>query len=162
MRRFESLLLETMLGPIVAVLQLFAAYVVMHGHYSPGGGFQAGVLLACSVILPMLVHGRHASQRGFWALSQNQAVVMASIGVLMYAGIGIGSLIMGGAMLDYDQVPLLRLMKPASAHSLGILGIELGVTLGVAGAVVAIFMALQAELPAGPDDQKPRNKEAGQ
>jgi multicomponent Na+:H+ antiporter subunit B len=140
-RSFESLMLRTLLGPIVAVLQLFALYVVMHGHYSPGGGFQAGVLLACALILPMLVHGRQARQHGFPTLTQEQAVALAAVGVLIYAAIGVLSMRAGHAMLDYDDLPLPGLS--AARRSLGILGIEVGVTLAVAGAVVAIFRALQ-------------------
>jgi hypothetical protein len=45
-RPFDSLMLRTLLGPLVAAMQLFAVYVLVHGHYSPGGGFQAGILLA--------------------------------------------------------------------------------------------------------------------
>lgn len=142
-QRFESLMLATMLGPLVAVLQLFALYVVIHGHYSPGGGFQAGVLLACSMILPLLVHGSQARRRGFMVINQNQAVALASLGVLIYTAIGVASLFSGAQMLDYDQLPALDAMPPADRHSLGILLIELGVMLGVAGAVVAIFLALQ-------------------
>ena len=142
-QRFESLMLATMLGPLVAVLQLFALYVVIHGHYSPGGGFQAGVLLACSMILPLLVHGPQARRRGFIVLSQNQAVVLASLGLLIYTAIGVASLFSGADMLDYDQLPTLGAMASADRHSLGILLIEIGVMLGVAGAVLAIFLALQ-------------------
>jgi multicomponent Na+:H+ antiporter subunit B len=39
-------------------MQLFAFYVLLHGHYSPGGGFQAGILLGASMILPRLALGR--------------------------------------------------------------------------------------------------------
>ena len=60
---FESIPMRVVLRPLVATLQLFGVYVYLHGHYSPGGGFQAGVLLACSVILPILVHGPEAGMK---------------------------------------------------------------------------------------------------
>ena len=34
---------------------LFALYVQFHGDYGPGGGFQAGVIVAVGVILHALV-----------------------------------------------------------------------------------------------------------
>jgi multicomponent Na+:H+ antiporter subunit B len=114
--------------------------VLLHGHYSPGGGFQAGILIAASLILPLLVEGRT-----HWAaLSLNGAVSLTAVGVLIFALIGIAPLLLGGAMLDYAVLPLAS--DVADRRSLGILLVEVGVTLGVAGAMVSIFYALTGEI----------------
>jgi multicomponent Na+:H+ antiporter subunit B len=135
---FDSLMLRTLLGPLMAALQLFAVYVLLHGHYSPGGGFQAGILLGASLILPLLTIGRSI---GRGTLSTRGAVTLTAVGVLIFAAIGIVPLLMGtGTMLEYGVLPLGA--DPADRHSLGILLIEVGVTIGVAGAMVAIFYAL--------------------
>ena len=42
---------------IIPVIMLFAQYVQFHGDYSPGGGFQAGVIFAAGVVLYALVYG---------------------------------------------------------------------------------------------------------
>lgn len=138
---FDSLMLRTLLGPIVAALQLFAVYVLLHGHYSPGGGFQAGILVAASLILPLLVRGRSEQRR---TLSLRGAVSLTAMGVLIYTLIGIIPLLTGGAMLDYAALPLGG--EAADRRSLGILLIEVGVTIGVAGAMVSIFYALAGEI----------------
>ncbi|MFO7694072.1 MAG: MnhB domain-containing protein [Vicinamibacterales bacterium] len=138
---FDSLMLRTLLGPSVASLQLFAAYVLVHGHYSPGGGFPAGILLAASMILPLLVKGRSTAWR---VLSLRGAVTLTAIGVLIYAAVGVAPLLMGGTMLDYSWLPLGS--DAASRRSLGILLIEVGVTLGVAGSMVSIFYALAGDI----------------
>ena len=39
---------------IVPVIQIFAFYVLAHGHVSPGGGFQGGVVMGASFILVAL------------------------------------------------------------------------------------------------------------
>ena len=39
---------------IVPVIQIFALYVLAHGHVSPGGGFQGGVAMGASFILVAL------------------------------------------------------------------------------------------------------------
>ena len=134
---FDSVMLRTLLGPLVAALQLFAVYVLMHGHYSPGGGFPAGILLAASFILPLLVKGRDA---GWRAISLPGAVTITAVGVLIYAAVGLAPLILDGTMLDYARLPLAA--DAAARRSLGILIIEVGVTLGVAGAMVSIFHGL--------------------
>lgn len=135
-------MLDLLLKPLVAVIQLFALYVLMHGHYSPGGGFQAGVLLACSMILPILVRGEKES---LVVLSPKASIILAAVGVMLYAAIGISSVLFGGAVLDYAMLPVAS--EPAMRRSLGILLIEVGVTLGVAGAVMAIFYALYEDMP---------------
>jgi multicomponent Na+:H+ antiporter subunit B len=142
-RPVDSLMLRTLLGPLVAALQLFAVYVFMHGHYSPGGGFQAGILLAASLILPLLVAGRDAGQP---RLSTRGAVGLTAAGVLIFTLIGAASMLWGQPMLDYGALPLGG--DAAGRRSLGILLIEVGVTLAVAGAMISIFYALTGDVGA--------------
>jgi multicomponent Na+:H+ antiporter subunit B len=136
-RSFDSLMLKTLLTPLLAALQLFAVYVLLHGHYSPGGGFVAGVLLASSMIMPRLTVGRPT---GRLTLSPRGAALMAILGILLFTGVGIAPMIVGQPMLDYGVLPLAE--KVAYRRSLGILLIEIGVMLAVAGAMLSIFYAL--------------------
>lgn len=141
----DDIILRSLVGPIVVTLQLFAVYVLMHGHYSPGGGFQAGVLLAASVIVPRLAYGKGAPSKGFLDFTPPQALALAAVGVLLYAAIGVVPMFLDAAMLDYGALPVAK--KEAQRHSLGILGIEVGVTLGVAGSALSIFHSLYADDP---------------
>jgi multicomponent Na+:H+ antiporter subunit B len=135
-------MLRTLLAPLVAAMQLFAFYVLVHGHYSPGGGFQAGILLGASMILPRLAIGRPP---GTLALTPGGAGVLTAVGVLIFAGIGAIAILFGQPMLDYSVlVPLGA--ELAARRSLAILLIEVGVTLAVAGAMLSIFYALSGKL----------------
>jgi multicomponent Na+:H+ antiporter subunit B len=136
-RSFDSVLLRTLLAPLVAALQLVGMYVLLHGHYSPGGGFVAGVLFAASMILPRLTTG---DPTGRLTLSPRGAAIMAAIGILIFAGVGIAPMLAGHAILDYGVLPLAA--EPAYRRSMGILLIEVGITLAVAGAMLSIFYAL--------------------
>jgi multicomponent Na+:H+ antiporter subunit B len=140
-RPFDSLMLRTLLGPLVAAMQIFAFYVLIHGHYSPGGGFQAGILLGASMILPRLALGRAP---GPLALTPGGAGVLTAVGVLIFAGLGTVAVFMGQPMLDYSVLPLDASI--AMRRSLAILLIEVGVTLAVAGAMLSIFYALSLKL----------------
>jgi multicomponent Na+:H+ antiporter subunit B len=140
-RPFDSLMLRTLLGPLVAALQLFAVYVLLHGHYSPGGGFQAGILIAASLLLRLLTRGREA---GGLTLSTRGAVSLTAAGVLVFTLIGALPLLGGEAMLDYAALPLAA--EAADRRSLGILLVEIGVTMAVAGAMVSIFYGLAGEI----------------
>lgn len=142
----DSVLMRVLLRPLVAALQLFAVYVYLHGHYSPGGGFQAGVLLACAVILPLLVHGGAAVQL-YTILPERGAAAMASAGVLVFAIVGMIPMLTGHTLMDYAALPLG--MSVAKTRSMGILLVELGVTLTVMGVIVSIYYSLfGTEIPA--------------
>lgn len=137
---FRSVMLRTLMRPIVVALQLFAVYVVLHGHYSPGGGFQGGVLIGVSLILPLLIEGR---QPGLPVLNPRTAIPVAAVGVAIFMAVGLAPMWFGGEVLDYAALNLPG-VSDAERRSLGILLIEVGVTLGVAGAIVSIFYTLHS------------------
>lgn len=135
-RPFESVMLRVMLAPLLGVLHLFGVYVLIHGHYGPGGGFVAGILVAAAMILPRLV-GWGPDRL---SLSARGAALMAVAGMLLFAALGAASLLVGQPLLDYAALPLGG-TAPAR-RSMGILLIEVGVALAVAGAMLALFYAL--------------------
>jgi multicomponent Na+:H+ antiporter subunit B len=141
----ESLVVRTVCRLLIPFMQVFALYVVFHGHESPGGGFQGGAILGASVILTRLTQGPRINRRllpGSWALR------LGAAGVLFYAGVGLLPLFWGGAFLDYDDVPLLG-FPVAEVRALGILAVEIGVAAGVCGVMVTIFDDLVPRRRAG-------------
>jgi multicomponent Na+:H+ antiporter subunit B len=134
---FGSVVLDAAVRLLTPFILLFAAYVVAHGHYSPGGGFQGGVILASALIVVRLVRGGRTE----WGLSRARALQLACTGVLFYAAIGFLSL-GTGRYLDYGALPFD--LEPVKLHALGSFGIELGVAMGVLGVMVLIFDALVA------------------
>ena len=68
---------------VLPYILLFALYVQFHGDFGPGGGFQAGVILAAGVILYGMIHGPEAVRR---ALPQRVVEGLAALGVLIYDG----------------------------------------------------------------------------
>jgi multicomponent Na+:H+ antiporter subunit B len=130
---------------LARLIQLFAIYVILHGHYSPGGGFQGGALLASSVLLLRLSEGRTASQPQF---QRRWGVPLGAAGALIFAGLGLVVMLAGGQYLDYEAV-LIPGMDPAEVRSLGILVVEIGVALAVMATLVSIFDDLLEEDPDG-------------
>jgi len=120
---------------IIPAVMLFALYVQFHGDYGPGGGFQAGVIFASAIILYALIHGRDKAQR----IITNYAVrVFAAFGLLLYAGVGVVTMFMDGAFLNYTVL----LHDQQHAQHLGIFLIELGVGITVAAVMILIFYTL--------------------
>jgi multicomponent Na+:H+ antiporter subunit B len=134
--RGEDIIIRTIARVLVPFIQLYALYVIMHGHYSPGGGFQGGVILGASMVLLFITHGYAEVNRKF---SENIAVLFSSIGVLIYSGIGFLCLLLLGNYLDYSALYKLLSVDPAHARSLGILGVELGVGFAVMAVMFSIF-----------------------
>ncbi len=139
---FDNLILRNMLGPLIAGLQVYLLYVIAHGHYGPGGAFQGGTLLACSMILPLLANSR---SRWFLTVGKHGAAVMAASGVAIFTGIGMISLLSGAPFLDYAALPMGD-TPIAEKRSLGIMLIEVGVTLAVAGGLVSLYYSLSRDI----------------
>ncbi len=119
---------------LLPFIVMFALYVQFHGDYSPGGGFQAGVIFAVAYILYAILYGLAEVKRFL-----NDAVVrfLAALGVLLYAGTGIASLFLGGNFLDYSVLA----GDSVFGQELGIWLVELGVGITVFSVMVMIFYA---------------------
>jgi len=71
---------------LFAPIIMFGLYVQFHGDFGPGGGFQAGVIIAAAFILHALVFGLEAGRR-IIPLSVN--IWMMVLGVLIYGSTGV-------------------------------------------------------------------------
>ncbi|GGY54783.1 Na(+)/H(+) antiporter subunit B [Parvularcula lutaonensis] len=141
------LILRVTIKLLFAPIILFALYVQFHGDYGPGGGFQAGVTLAAAFILHALGFGLDRCQK---VIPPGWLPVGMALGVLIYAGTGIYTMLLGGNFLDYDVI------QPDSHHHagqhIGIIVVELGVGLAVAATMLQIFYAFAAREPEPMDD----------
>jgi multicomponent Na+:H+ antiporter subunit B len=138
-RDSQDVIVKTLARLLMPFIIVYALYVVMHGHHSPGGGFQGGVILAAGFVLLVVSHGLEQTRK---RMSEKAARVISSIGVFIYAGIGILCLILGGNYLDYGKLSKLLQVLPAEARSLGILGVEIGVALAVMAVMFTIFFVI--------------------
>lgn len=136
-QKYEDVITKTVVRIMVPFIQLYALYVLAHGHYSPGGGFQGGVVLAAALALIFLVYGY---ENAISRLQLSTASRLCGTGVLIYAGIGFICLLLGGNFLDYSRLAPILHVSPSRARSLGILGIETGVALAVMAAMYSIIM----------------------
>ena len=118
---------------ILPYVLLFGLYVQFHGDYGPGGGFQAGVIFAAGFVLYGLIYGLAAVRR---VAPPRVIEILVSLGVLLYAGTGVLTMLRGGNFLDYGA---LNPLHPAEGQHLGILVVELGVGITVASVMIAIY-----------------------
>ncbi|MGI1998272.1 DUF4040 domain-containing protein [Shewanella frigidimarina] len=122
---------------LIPFIVLFGLYVQFHGEYGPGGGFQAGAIIATGIILYALLEGESEALR---AIPRGVLLGMVIGGALLYGGVGVACMLMGGTFLDYSVLAA----DPVFGQQLGILIIEAGVGMAVCGALLAIFHAFAA------------------
>ena len=132
--REEHPVLHVVSKLLVPLILLFALYVQFHGDFGPGGGFQAGVIFAAGVILYAMVFGVDKA-RGV-APSRLLHGFMAA-GLLLYAGIGVLGLLLGGNYLEYGVLS----SDPVHGQHLGIMLIEFGVGTTVAATMLSLYYA---------------------
>ena len=130
----HHLVLRVIAKLLIPFILLFALYVQFHGDFGPGGGFQAGVIFAAGFILYALIFGVETAAK---VAPPGLVSFLIAFGVMLYAGVGIAGLLMGGNYLDYG---VLR-EDPVAGQHLGITLIEFGVGTTVAAAMVTIFFA---------------------
>jgi len=132
-RRQDSIIITTLTRLLTPFIQLFGLYVIMHGHSSPGGGFQGGVILGAGFILIAISFGIDEARQRF---SEALTAVLTSGGAIVFAGIGFLCLALGANYLDYGILPL------AEPRSLGMLGVEIGIGITVMAVMISIFSDL--------------------
>jgi len=130
----HNLILRVVSKFLIPLIIIFALYVQFHGDFGPGGGFQAGVILSAAIILYALVFGLDAAEQ---VIPPTILRILASLGVLLFAGVGFAALFFGGNYLDYS---VLGSTQIAGQH-LGILLVELGVGITVFTVMLIIFFA---------------------
>ena len=130
---------------LIPPIMLFALYVQFHGDFGPGGGFQAGVIFASAFILYALIFGVDNARKVAPAWLTR---LMLAAGLLLFAGVGVVTILLGGDYLDYSMLS----NDPLAGQHLGITLIEFGVGITVAGAMITIFLVFDGRLRAEKED----------
>ncbi len=138
-----QVILRVMTKMFIPFILVFGFYVITHGEIGPGGGFQGGVILATAFILYALLYGRNALYR---IVRPRTLEILAAFGVLLYAGVGVACLLLGGNFLDYAA---LNAASPGDGEAMGMTLVEYGVGITVCTVMIIIFNQL-AEEPSDP------------
>jgi len=128
----HDLILRVVAKLLIPFILLFGLYVQFHGDFGPGGGFQAGVILAAAVIFYALIFGLADARN---VVPEPLVESMMAIGVLVYAGVGVAGLLLGGNYLDYFVLG----RDPIAGQHRGIFWVEVGVAITVSGVMLKVF-----------------------
>jgi multicomponent Na+:H+ antiporter subunit B len=128
----SDLILRVVAKLLIPFIVMFALYVQFHGDFGPGGGFQAGVIAAAAVIFYALIFGLADARR---MVPEPLVESMMALGVLVFGGVGVISLLLGGNYLDYFVLA----HDTVHGQHRGIFWVELGVAITVSGVMLKIF-----------------------
>ncbi|GAB1392213.1 Na(+)/H(+) antiporter subunit B [Rhodocyclaceae bacterium] len=117
---------------LIPFILLFAVYVQFHGDFGPGGGFQAGTIFAAGIVFYALIFGLENARK---VVPDAFIEAMLAAGVLLYAGVGVAGLLLGGNFLDYFVLDA----DPIHGQHRGIFWVEAGVAITVCGVMLKIF-----------------------
>jgi multicomponent Na+:H+ antiporter subunit B len=126
------LVLRVVAKLLIPFMLLFALYVQFHGDFGPGGGFQAGVIGAAAIVFYALIFGLPAARQ---LVPEWIVETMVAAGVLLYAGVGVAGILLGGNYLDYFVLA----RDPVEGQHRGIFWVEVGVAITVSGVMLKIF-----------------------
>jgi multicomponent Na+:H+ antiporter subunit B len=128
----SDIILRVIAKLLMPFMLVFALYVQFHGDYGPGGGFQAGVIVAAAIVFYAIIFGLAEGQRLVpeWVVEKALAA-----GVLLYAATGLAGILLGGNFLDYFVLDA----DPVHGQHRGIFWVELGVALTVSGVMLKLF-----------------------
>ncbi len=138
---FDNINKNIIITTAEAIILVYAIYVLFHGEVSLGGGFQAGALIGMAYLLDVMTVPRG---KPLFVLPTEKAVALAGVGPFIYAFTGILCLIGGGLFLEYEKLPFP--VSDLQLHAIGILMVEIGVTIGVMATIIAILDALMEKV----------------
>lgn len=130
-----SLIVKTITRFVSAITMVFGAYIILHGHLTPGGGFAGGVILASGFILITLAFGADTALKILpaWA-----AAFFESLGGLIFLGLALFGISGGFFFLNF--LPAGEAGKLFSGGFLPLCNIAVGMKVG--SALFAVFTAL--------------------
>ena len=140
-----SKIVRTMSNLLVPLTFIYGLYIIIHGHLTPGGGFQGGAVFASGVALLIVAFG---SQQVHRSLKEHHFSILESSGALIFIGLAFGGLatvffynfLVGSSILGH--IPTVG-SNPGDIWSGGVIPLmNLGVGLKVLAGLSAILLTM--------------------
>jgi len=132
-----TLIVKKTVQLISGLIFLYGAYVIIHGHLTPGGGFAGGVIIAGAFILQIL-----ASGSDFMKLTKEEigSTMYENLAILVVAFLALSGLLFGANVFFLNWLPKGNVGELVSAGMLPLYNIFVGIE--VAASILTIFLAL--------------------
>jgi energy-converting hydrogenase B subunit I len=80
-----SKIVRTVANQLILFILIFGLYVIMHGHITPGGGFQGGAVIVSGVVMLLVAFNSEKIKK---SLRERVLSIMESTGALIFAILG--------------------------------------------------------------------------
>ncbi|MGM0410011.1 MAG: hydrogen gas-evolving membrane-bound hydrogenase subunit E [Bacillota bacterium] len=137
-----SIIVKRSFAILTPFIFLFSIYVITHGHISPGGGFQGGVILASISIIFIVIYG---SAFDYTMLSPDKKTLIETSGALTFLFIGFLGILLDGVFLNNLNILNGKIGSLFSAGSIPIINIGIGLKVG-AGLAIIFYSMIQKTL----------------
>jgi multicomponent Na+:H+ antiporter subunit B len=131
----ESPIIMATVRVVAPFVFTFGLFVMFHGADSPGGGFQGGVIVGTVILMLGIAFGIETTRE--W-VGPRVPVALIGVGVLTFVLVGVGSVLLGGAFLEYTVYPVYK------ASKYGIELVEFAIGVVVSGIVSGLFFVIAA------------------
>lgn len=127
----KSQILQTATKYMLPILLLFSVFVLLRGHYHPGGGFVGGLVASIAFVLHSFSNGTESTLR----LLKYHPRIFVPFGLLiaassMVAPLFFGLPVMTGLWMD-EPIPVIGLVGSALFFDLGVYVVVVGVVLTI-------------------------------
>lgn len=127
----RSVILQTASRYLLPILLLFSIFLLLRGHYSPGGGFVGGLVAAIAFVLHSLAYGTDSTMK----ILRYKPISLIAVGLIiatvsMLAPLFIGLPVMTGLWYP-EKVPVIGMIGTALLFDLGVYMVVIGVVLTI-------------------------------
>lgn len=124
---------------LLPLILLFGAYVFIHGHLTPGGGFQGGAIVASAILLLLL---SNPLQR----VSHRMIAVIESASGVTFVIIAVLGILLAGGFLDNRILPIGNFGELFSAGAIPIIYTLVGLKVGAEFSSMLVSLSETEEL----------------
>jgi multicomponent Na+:H+ antiporter subunit B len=148
-----SKIVRTISNQLIVLILIFGLYVILHGHVTPGGGFQGGAVVATGAAMVIVAFGGSHVQK--WLKERHLSIVESS-GALIFIGLAFGGLAAGIFFYNFlVHTPIFGRVPPSGSNpgdiwtggvvALMNFGVGLKVIAGLSAVVLAMALASSGE-----------------
>jgi multicomponent Na+:H+ antiporter subunit B len=135
---------------LIALINLFGSYVVVHGHLTPGGGFQGGAVLGTASMLVYVAFNYRTYRE---ATPKEWMEVVEGLGAASYAVIGLGAMLVGGAFLQ-NVLPLGNRGELLSSGTIAVINFAVGLEVAAGFALLFNEFLEETRVPEPEDEEE--------
>lgn len=127
----RSSILQTASRYLLPILLLFSVFLLIRGHYNPGGGFVGGLVASIAFVLHSFAHGTDSTMKILWY--KPLTLIPVGLGIaafVMFLPVFFGLPVMTGLWFD-EPIPVIGMLGTSLFFDLGVYLVVVGVILTI-------------------------------